>query len=120
MGLKLKKIHRVLKFKESAWMEAYIGLNTGLRKKATADFEKDFFKLMNNAVFGKSMENVRNRIDVRLTVEDKWKDKWVKECRFKCSKDFNEDLSGYLMKKKSVTLNKPIYVGQAILDISKP
>lgn len=119
MGLKVTKVHRVLKFKESAWMKPYIELNTELRKKAETDFEKDFFKLMNNSVFGKSTENVRRRIDVRLTTEDKKKEKWIKNPRFKCTKEFNEDLSGFLMIKKTTTLNKPLYVGQAILDVSK-
>ena len=82
------------------------------------DFEKDIFKLMNNAVFGKTMENVRNRIDFRLTADEN-KGKWIKNPRFKCTKDFNKHLSGFMMNKASVTLNKPIYVGQAILNISK-
>ena len=119
MGLKLKRVHRILKFKESPWMAPYIELNTNLRKNAKTDFEKDFFKLMNNAVFGKSMENVRNRIDVKLTVDNDVKKKWIKNPRFKCTKDFNEHLSGFLMNKATVTLDKPVYVGQAILDLSK-
>ncbi|XP_067947655.1 uncharacterized protein [Watersipora subatra] len=118
-GLRLTKVHRVLKFKESAWMEPYIRLNTDLRKKAKTDFKKEFFKLMNNAGFGKSMENVRKRIDVELTTKMNRKQKLINKPRFKCKKEFNENLAAILMSKSTVTLNKPIYVGQAILDLSK-
>ena len=100
-------------------MKPYIELNTELRKRASSDFEKDFFKLMNNSVFGKSMENVRNRIEVQLHTDRNKKLKRIKNPRFKCTKEINENLSAITLHKTEVELNKPIYVGQAILDISK-
>ncbi|XP_067945243.1 uncharacterized protein [Watersipora subatra] len=118
-GLRVTKVHRALKFKESAWMEPYIRLNAELRKEAKTDFGKDFFKLMMNAVFGKTMEDVCKWIEVELTTNTKRQQKLINRPRFKCKKEFNDELSAVSMNKTTVTLNKPIYVGQAILDLSK-
>ena len=118
-GLILKKVHRVIKFNQEAWLKSYIDMNTGLRKEAKNDFEKDFFKLMNNAVFGKTMENVRNHRDIKIVTTNKQRNKLASEPNYHTTKHISKDLLIIEMKKVVVVMDKPVYLGQAILDISK-
>ena len=119
MGLKIKHIHRGIRFVESEWMKPYIDKNTNLRAKAKNNFEKDFYKLMNNSVFGKTMENIRNRVNVKLVNTKEKLRKLVAKPNFKSCKIFNENLVSVHMKKTSLTMVKPVYLGMCILDLSK-
>ena len=118
-GWKFRKVHRVIEFEQEACLKEYIDFNTELRKKATNDFEKDFFKLMNNAVFGKTMENVRKHRDIKLVKTDKKRNKLVSEPNFHTMKLIDNNLAIIEMRKVKVKMNKPIYSGLSILDISK-
>ena len=119
LGLKLAKIHRVLRFTQSAWLAPYIAFNTQQRAKSTTSFEKDFFKLMNNAVFGKTMENLRNRVDVQLVNSKKKAEKLVASPAYHAVTIFDEGLVAIQRKIRTLTLNRPIQVGFAILELSK-
>ena len=98
-GLKLTRIHRGIKFEESQWLEKYIDLNTDLRTAAANEFEKDFFKLMNNSVFGKTMQNIRNRMNIKLVNDKKRAEKLSAKPNFKHCNIFSENLVAIHMKK---------------------
>ena len=98
-GLKLKKIHRVIEFNQKAWLKPYIDMNTELRKVADNDLEKDFYKLMNNTVFGKTMENIRKHRDIKLVTTDKKRSILVSEPNYHTINLISEDLSIIEMKK---------------------
>ncbi|XP_078355816.1 uncharacterized protein LOC144640588 [Oculina patagonica] len=119
LGLKLTKVYRVLEFNQSPWLKQYIDYNTKKRKNSKNAFEKDFFKLMNNSVYGKTMENLRKRVDVRLVTNKNKLLKLASKPTYVSSKIFNENLVAVHKIKETLTLNRPSYVGMAILDLSK-
>ena len=94
-------------------------MNTELRKQAKNDFEKDFFKLINNTVFGKTMENVWKHIDIKFVTTNKRRNQLVSEPNYHTTKYFSEDLLAIEMKKIKVKMNKPVYLGMSILEINK-
>ena len=119
LGLELTCIHRGINFEESEWLKTYIDINTKLRAKAKNNFEKDFFKLMNNSVFGKTMENIRNRVNIKLVNNRDKAKKLTAKPYFKHLNIFCEELIAVHMKKTSLIFNKPVYLGMCILDLSK-
>ena len=119
MGLKIKAVNRAISFEQSPWMEPYIRKNTELRKTAANSFEKDFFKLMNNSVFGKTIENIRKRQNIVLVDNRKIALRLSSRPNFERATIFDKNLIAAHMKKTEVYFNKPVYVGQAILDLSK-
>lgn len=124
-GLKLKKVHRALSFKQSCWLKQYVDLNTQLRSRATNNFEKDFYKLMNNAVYGKTMENIDKRKDVRIVCE--WENRGRKfgarsliaKPNFHSFSIFNDNMAAIEMSRVKCFYNKPIYIGFVVLEESK-
>ena len=118
-GLILKRVHRVIQFNQEAWFKPYFDMNTELRKQAKNDFEKDVFKLMNNAVFRKTMENVRKHRDIKLVTTDKRRNQLVSEPNYHITKWFSENLLAIEMKKTKAKMNKPAYLGLSISEISK-
>ena len=118
-GLKLKKVHRVIRFNQEAWLKSYIDMDTNLRKETKNDFEKEFFKLMNNSVFGKTIENVRKNRNIKLVTTEEKRIKLVSEPNYHTTKRFSENLLAIEMKKTKVKMSKLVYLGMSILDISK-
>ena len=118
LEMKFTKIHRVLKFKQSNWMKNYIDFNTKKRMNAANDFEKDFFKLMINSAYGKTMENLRKRIKVRLVNNEKYFLKYTSRLTYITHTTFGKDYAAIHEIKPVLILNKPIYIGFTVLDLS--
>lgn len=119
LGLRLKKIHKILCFKQEPWLREFINFNTDMRKKASNSFDKDLYKLMNNSVFGKTMENLRNRVNIDLVTDKKKALKLIASPSFQSFKIVNDDLVIVSRHITSLTLNRPLYTGFSVLDISK-
>ena len=119
LGMKLTKVHRILKFKQSDWLKKHIEFNTDKRKNAANSFGKNFFKLMNNSVFGKTMENLRKRISFKLVNNSKNYIRCISKPSFISQITFSKNFVAIHEIKSVLTLNKPIYVGFSILDLSK-
>lgn len=119
LGMRLGAVHRVLSFKQEPYLKAYIDFNTSKRAASTNDFEKDLFKLFNNAIFGKTCENVDKRIEVKLLTDPKKFVNYASRPYFKNYEIFSNDLVACEMRKTQVVYNRPMIVGMCILDISK-
>ena len=118
-GLIIKKVHSVIQFKQEAWLTEYIIGNITLRKQAENDFRRGFYKLLNNSIFGKTMESVRKHRDIKLVTTDKRRNQLVGEPNYHTTKWFSENLLTTEMEKIKVKMNKLIYLGLAISDISQ-
>ena len=119
LEMKLTEIHKVLTFNQSDWMKKCIDFNTEKRMNTANDFEKDFFKLMINSVYGKTMENLRKRINVRLVNKAEDFLKYTSKPTYITHKIFDKDYAAIHEIKSVLILNKPIYVGLTVLDLSK-
>ena len=118
-GLIIEKTHRVLKFTQSKWLEPYISLNTEKRKNASSTFEKDFYKLMNNSLFGKTMESLRKRIDVKLVTDQIQAERYVAKPEFETFKIINEYLTMIKSGITKIFWDKPTSIGFCVLELSK-
>lgn len=122
-GLILKKVHRILQFDQSLWLKSYIDLNIEMRKKAQNDFDKAFYKYLINAIFGKTMENIRSRVDIKIA--NKFKggrssaQMLIARPNFKRFTIFDENLVAIELKRTQFLFDKPIIIGMSVLDISK-
>ena len=119
LGMCVTKINKVISFKQEQWLKPYIDENTTRRAAATSTFEKDFFKLMNNAIYGKTCENLRKRIKLEFLYDDKKVKKRIAKPNFKHAQKINENITAVQCEHGTVTLNRPIYVGTSVLELSK-
>ena len=118
-GLILEKVHKTLEFKQSAWMKPYIDFNTQKRKEATNEADKNLFKVLNNAVYGKTIKNIRKRIKVRIIKNEKDFIKYASRPAYINHNIFGKRLVAIHEKKELLTLTKPIYAGCTVLEFSK-
>ena len=120
-GMIIDKFHKIISFKQSKWLEKIISFNTQKRNKAKNDFEKDFYKLLNNAFYGKTMENVRNRLKIKFINKDDYREiiKQQSKLTFNGIHKAYENCDSYTFKQNEVLMDKPIYLGFTVLELSK-
>ena len=120
-GMIVDKVHNIISFRQSRWLEKYINFNTQKRNKAKNDFEKDFYKLSNNAFYGKTMENVRNRLRIKFIKKDEYREiiKQQTKLTFNVIHKSYENCDSYTFKQNEVLMDKPIYFGFSVLELSK-
>ena len=120
-GMIIDKVHNIMSFKQYRWLEKYINFNTQKRNKAINDFEKDFYKLLNNAFYGKTMENVRNRLKIKFIKKDNYREiiKQQSKLTFNGIPKSYENCDSYTLKQNEVLMDKPIYLGFTVLELSK-
>ena len=118
-GLVLKKVHAGIKFRQSAWLSPYILQNQNKRAEAENDFEREFFKLMNNSVYGKTVENLKKRTDIKLLQDVQAVQRLVEKPHFMDVRVFSEDLCAVELRKTQLCINRPFYIGFSVLDLAK-
>ena len=120
-GMIVDKIHDIISFKQSSWLEKYINFNTRERNQAVKDFEKDFYKLLNNAFYGKTMENVRNRLKIKFSKKEDYREIIKQQSRltFNGIHKSYENCYSYTVRQNEVLMDKPIYLGFTVLELSK-
>ena len=120
-GMIVDKVHEIISFKQSQWLEKYIIFNTQKRNQEVVDFEKDFYKLLNNAFYGKTMENVRNRLKYKFIKEDDYREiiKQQSKLTFNGIHKSYENGDSYTFKQNEVLMDKPKYLGFSVLELSK-
>ena len=120
-GMIVERVHNIISFRQSRWLEKYISFNTRKRNQAVNDFEKDFYKLLNNAFYGKTMENVRNRLKIKFIKKDNHREiiKQQSKLTFNGIHKSYENCDSYTFKQNEVLMDKPIYLGFAVLELSK-
>ena len=120
-GMIVDKVHNIISFRQSRWLEKYINFNTQKRNKAVNDFEKDFYKLLNNAFYGKTMENVRNRLKIKFVKKNNYREiiKQQSKLTFNGIHKSYENCDSYTFKQNEVLMDKPIYLGFSVLELSK-
>ena len=119
MGLKLTKVHRVIEFNQSRWLAPYIDFNTQKRTEATTEFEKNLYKLCNNAIFGKMCEDLRKRTKVHLVTEQVQAERYVAKPTYDSFKIINSDVTMVKLTNSEILWNKPTFIGSCVLELSK-